>query len=327
MKEQIAGVGIEEGRITYRSLEFEGMPIPLVIAAGNSDGPVLLAMGMQHATEFSGPGAVDRVLNEIDTDLLSGVLVCLPMVNPIHAYLPREEHRKLWSKPETNMNRQWPGDINSENQVERLAGFIWDNVVTEVDAAIDLHCCRRVDPRFAACLEGHKKSEEFSAILGLDAIDLQTPESYNPRQFHIVASEKLDIPAILLESHPGGFQVREAVEVCSGAVTRAMVYMGMLSGGRCGDRISAGTAMFRRSGRNYDLKTAKGGLLGIRRWPGERVHSGEPVAEVRSLETFEVVEQIVSPVNGAVGFAGHSNDTPVAEPGVTVADVQEVRYG
>ncbi|MCX7590707.1 MAG: hypothetical protein N2255_03670 [Kiritimatiellae bacterium] len=84
------------------------------------------------------------------------------------------------------------------------------------------------------------------------------------------------------------------------------------------------TSVFRRATEGYGLKTTKAGYLGIRRWAGDPVGAGETVAVVRSIETFEPLERLESPVAGAVSCAGHPAGEALVEPGETVAVVKPV---
>ncbi|MCK5850536.1 MAG: succinylglutamate desuccinylase/aspartoacylase family protein [Kiritimatiellae bacterium] len=290
----------------YDCMEFEGQKIPVAIAdGGTGNGKTLAVIGMQHATEFSGPGSIDRVLDLIDPISLKGRLICLPFVNPIHRDLNSEEHNQQCKNPETNLNRQWPGDPDSDNVFSRLSAFIWERVISRSDAILDMHCCRTLDPRFVSCQEGHATGEALAVALGLEAVDLQTEESYAKGILHVTASSQLDIPAVLVESHPSGFQVREAVDACACAIFRGMRHMGILES--IPESIVRGimnpVALFRRSEAEERIHATRPGCLCMRCWPGEKVEKGDVIAVIRSLDTFEIIEDVVSPLTGAVSCA------------------------
>jgi predicted deacylase len=184
-----------------------------------------------------------------------------------------------------------------------------------------------VDPRFAAYLEGHQSSLELALALGLEALDAQTPESYAPGVMKFALSQVLGIPAVLIESHPAGFQVRESVEACAGAIFRAMVHLKMLRTWKPPKQSPKATPIFHRPEAGHALKPAKGGFLGVRRWAGERVGKGDAVAVVRSIETFEIVETLVSSAEGAVGSCGVSDAQAFVKPGDVAATVKRVDWG
>lgn len=320
MLNALAGLEAGRGLVTHGALDFEGTPVPLVLAAGRRDGPALLLVGLQHAGELSGPATIDRLLVSLDLQKLRGTLVCLPVANPLDARTVPPPHLK---GPDTNLNRQWPGDPASPNRLSRLAALLWKEVVTKVDALIDLHCCRIVDPRFGAALLGHAPSERLAESLALEAVDLQTPGSYAAGLLFMEAAARLGKPAAMLESHPCFFQPREAVEACAGAVLRAMRKLGMIAAlPRPAGAGRRRTCVFKRTDRGTELVTKTGGCLGVRKWPCERVGAGGVIAVVRSLETFAVLEELASPLDGAVDCVGDPGLSGLVEPGVAAAGVK-----
>jgi uncharacterized protein len=318
MLESICDVNAVRGRTVYDALDFEGMKLPCVITQGKSDGPTLLVIGMQHATEFSGPGAIDRALQLLDLDELKGTLVSIPFVNPIQVGYDFDQHSAAHKQSETNLNRQWPGDAASDNQFSRLAAFVWEAAVKKCDALIDFHCCRKVDPRFAAAAEGHAASEKLALVSGLEAVDLQTAASYSKGLLFVHAAQDLDKAALLIESHTGGFQVVEAVDACTGVIMNSLAHLGMLASSSVPARVRLERPpVFHRAEPATELKNSKAGYLAPRKWPGDRVKQGEVVAVVRSLDTFEVVEELVSPIDGGAASVGDpGNGGLVAENAV-----------
>lgn len=312
----------------YSNLKFGKYCIPLVTVKGAKPGPTLVVTALQHPTEFSGPAAIDRVLTELKPTSLSGTLVALPIINPIQMHYSAARFRNCWKKPETNLNRQWPGDPVSKNPLSRLAALVWEQFIKSADAVIDYHCCRSVDPRFNACLDGHKPSLELAVAMGLEAVDLQTPASYADGPLIFPAAKTLGIPAVLLESFPGGFQIREAVDLCSRALWLAMLHLQMIKKSHIPGKkgLANSIPLFRRSDPSHSLKTTQAGYLGIRKWAGDKVEKGEIIAEIRSFETFEVVETIESPVIGAVGSSGIGTEVAFAKPGDVVATVKKVKW-
>ncbi len=323
MLEAICGVKAVRGRTVYGSLDFEGMKLPCVISQGNSDGPTLLIIGMQHATEFSGPGAIDRALQLLDLDKLNGTLVSLPFVNPIQVGYDFDQHSAAHKRPETNLNRQWPGDTGSDNQFSRLAAFVWDHAVRKCDALLDFHCCRKVDPRFAAAAEGHAPSENLALAAGLEAVDLQTAESYSPGQLFVRAAEDLGVAALLVESHTGGFQVVEAVDACCGVIVNSLLHLSMIESRPAPVRARPERPLvFHRAEQGTELRNAHAGYLAPRKWPGDRVRPGEVVAVIRSLETFEIVEELISPLDGGTAGVGDPGSGGLVAKNVAAAVVK-----
>jgi predicted deacylase len=162
-------------------------------------------------------------------------------------------------------------------------------------------------------------------------VDLQTAESYAAGMLFVEAARRLDLPAVLVESHPGAFQPREATEVCTGVILRTMAHLGMLAGvPTAADPGSPRPAreappVFRRAQAATELRCGTGGYLAPRRWPGEHVRAGEAVAVVRSLESFAVAEELVSPLSGAVACVGPPDSGGLVKAGDLAAVVKPIR--
>ena len=325
MLDPIGSCRPKAGAVACGSLQAEGLAVPVVAAAGARPGPTLLVVCAQHAGELSGLAAVDRVLAGLDLGKLSGTLLALPVANPLHVSLEADPAARPHAEESENLNRKWPG--SGSDRLGRLAATLWAQVVARADALIDFHCCRRVDPRFAAALEGHAPSEALAVALGLEAIDLQTEASYAPGLLFMEAARRRDLPAVLIESHPDGFQVREAAEAMAGALARALVHLKMLEAPPPPPpRHTGSVPVFRRAEKGFAFKARQGGYLGVRRWAGDQVQAGEVVAVVRSLASFEVVEELASPIDGAVGCMGDPRATGFIRPCETAGDVKAVEW-
>ncbi len=323
MLESICGVKAVRRETVFSSLDFEGMKLPCVITQGKADGPTLLIIGMQHATEFCGPGAIDRALELLDLEKLKGTLVSIPFVNPIQVGYDSDQHEVAHKNPETNLNRQWPGDAKSDNQFSRLAAFVWKEAVEECDALIDFHCCRKVDPRFAAAAEGHATSEKLALAAGLPAVDLQTEASYSRGLLFVHAAADLDKAALLIESYTGGFQTVDAVDDCCAVVTNSLVHLGMLESWSAPERARAERpTIFHRAEKAAELRNSKAGYLAPRKWPGDHVKKDDVVAVIRSMETFEIVEELVSPIDGGAASVGDPGSGGLVAEGVVAAVVK-----
>jgi predicted deacylase len=180
---------------------------------------------------------------------------------------------------------------------------------------VDMHCCRDNDPRFAACLDGHAKSEALAEAAGFEAVDRQPPNSYDARQLMLAASQELDMPAILVESRPGGYQTPEAVEACANALFRVLRYAGILEAWTAPPMVDPHPAIFLRGGEGHALHATQAGYLAIRQFPARRVKAGETIAEVRSMETFAVLESLVSPIEGGIDAVAEFATWPFITPG------------
>jgi predicted deacylase len=330
----IAGMEVAAGSIAYGSIPFEGQDIPVVAVSGSSGGPILAVVGLQHTDEFSGPGVLDAFLESGVPAGLCGSVVILPIANPFNYSasldradlgVPAGQRGHHPAGVDANLNRQWPGDPSSANRISRVAATLWNRVIARADALIDFHCCRPSDPWFAACLEGHQPSLALALAMRLDAVDVQSASSYAPGLLFMEAASELDLPAVLVESSPAGFQPRHSIDICEKGLLRAMVHLGMLPAmPPARPRRPQAPAVFVRSDPPVELKVAQGGYLGVRRWPGETVSRGDCIGEVRSVRSFEVVERLISPIDGAVACIGDPEKSGFVRQGVLAAVLKPV---
>ncbi|MGG1573527.1 succinylglutamate desuccinylase/aspartoacylase family protein [Fictibacillus sp. NRS-1165] len=151
----------------------DGSPIniPVLIAAGEEDGPIVWLQGGIHGDEFGGTASIIRFIQDVDVSTLKGTVVGLPVVN-----LPSFKARYRTSPIDgANLNRIFPGDAKGTYS-QRLARALIDTITETADYVIDLHSggiglhvdyfmiCRNGDN------EASKKSMWLSERMGAEVI-------------------------------------------------------------------------------------------------------------------------------------------------------------
>src|SRR4030067_557645 len=89
-----------------------GDPVAVTVRAcvGVKDGPRLSMLGVQHGDEYSGMEVINRVMDSVNPSDLSGVLITVPVSNPL-AFNSAERITPPGVGDENlNMNRAWPGN-------------------------------------------------------------------------------------------------------------------------------------------------------------------------------------------------------------------------
>ncbi len=176
-----------------------GVAIPVALVNGTRPGPRTVITAGVHGGEFTGVEAATLLAAELDPAEVRGQLVICPVANPAAVYQGR-----LGVSPVdgVNLNRVFPGDPDGK-PTERLAAWLFANLVSGADAYIDLHSggideqlrdfvgCRisgdaAVDAR---ALELARSAGIPDVILGADA------EGGNSH----AAAARRGIPAILIE--------------------------------------------------------------------------------------------------------------------------------
>ncbi|MBN2472577.1 MAG: succinylglutamate desuccinylase/aspartoacylase family protein [Anaerolineae bacterium] len=144
------------GQITYG--EFEGVPLPtgrtdslpVIIASGKTEGPVLWITGSIHGNEYSGMSTIHRLLGvdgrDFPLDALRGTVIMIPTLNPAGL---RTENRSPYYNRGSDPNRMFPEPIRpgaetrNENgppsALERVYENLFERIEAHCDYLIDLH--------------------------------------------------------------------------------------------------------------------------------------------------------------------------------------------
>ena len=140
MKIEIGNLKAEEGSKVFGFIDVGNSPttvykIPLVICNGSHSGPTLCVLGGVHGLEYSGIEAVLRVIEEVNPEELSGVLLLVPAVNQASF-----EARTAFISPldGLNLNRCFPGNPKGTMSY-RVAHCLFTEVVSKADYLIDCH--------------------------------------------------------------------------------------------------------------------------------------------------------------------------------------------
>ena len=90
----------------------DGTPIGLTVrvAVGGRDGPRMAMLGLQHGDEYGGMEISNRVFDSIDPEQFKGLLVSIPVSNPLAFNAAERASPPPMGYENLNMNRVWPGD-------------------------------------------------------------------------------------------------------------------------------------------------------------------------------------------------------------------------
>ena len=109
--------------------------IPLVLVNGSRPGPRVVITGGVHGGEFVGVDAATRLAGFLEPDEVAGQVVICPVANPPAVYDGRLGKSPL---DDVNINRVFPGEQDG-GPTERLAAWLFENVISGADAYADLH--------------------------------------------------------------------------------------------------------------------------------------------------------------------------------------------
>ncbi|KAI8824697.1 hypothetical protein BJ741DRAFT_61547 [Chytriomyces cf. hyalinus JEL632] len=111
----------------------EWVRVPVIVARGAQDGPVLGITAVVHGNELNGVPCIHRVITDINVHKLNGTVVAVPCVNvPGYLRFTRE------FSDGKDLNRLFPGsETGTASQI--YAHAILNKIVTHFDYLIDLH--------------------------------------------------------------------------------------------------------------------------------------------------------------------------------------------
>jgi predicted deacylase len=128
------------GEFTHSTLQVgtmaSGQPIalPLLLAKGRSEGPVLWLNGAVHGDEINGILAISDFMAGLDCDTLAGTVVATPVSNPTAL----DARRKRVPQDEQDLDQSFPGD-DAGMLAQLLAHAVFDGIRQCADAVVNFH--------------------------------------------------------------------------------------------------------------------------------------------------------------------------------------------
>ena len=279
------------------------MRIPVTVARGEEDGPILFVKSDLHGDEISGIAIVRRLLSGIERTLVRGTLVAVPVANRFGL-----DARDRYLPDRRDLNRAFPGHPRG-HMAARIADVLFRKVVLPCDAGVDLHtaaegntnlCHIRGDARRPAVL---RLMKAFGTPVMVDG---PGPKGSLRR----AATEK-GVPTLLFEAgEPDRFQ-RHVVEVGLQGLVRLMHGLGMVEEHppRPALQIMVRTSEWVRSDH--------GGILDLRVEPGDLVRKGQEVGSI----TEPLGKHIDHVKATASGIVLGTSTTPLVFPGMAIAHI------
>jgi len=321
------GVGAAPGEITYGSFLIDGVDIPLVLAAGRADGPLLVLHCAQHPTEYSGSAMIAALLRELDLTALRGTVAVLPICNipfivrtrQADAYERQAESiRAAEGTPRTNINRCWPG-VEGGTWNEQLTHAVSRGLFAGADAVLDYHSCRTCDPNFTSYVAPSPESRALALAFGTVAVDEAPVEGHFPGQLHRRVPIDVGTPAILIEMAPTSRRVQwHRVQEAKRGALNVMKHLGMLDGEPVRPPLQV---VFHRGSEQINLAAGQMGFACFHQPEVNAVKEGDLIAEVRSLNDFSVVESHTAPCDSGLASCGVA-ESHLILPGEELATLQ-----
>lgn len=325
---RIGSVRSRRGQTVRGSLLVDEVHIPVAILEGERPGPTIYLQALQHPTEFMGVEVVREVMSGLDLAKLRGTVVVSPIANPLHAAWVNglQKHSRVVSPQQKkrlgriNSNRVWPGRSDG-NLIEKITYAIFEHICRQVDAIVDLHCCRICDYYFAAALDGHPGSVALAKAFGAPLVDLQDEKSYAAGLLFMVAPPLTDTPSILVEMSPGRDITYDMLDNGVRGIYNMLKHLGMLAGRPRSPRTQV---VVRRADPVRIFRARKEGYLTTCRRVGEPVKKGDLLCQVRGLDRFEALQSVRAPYDGTPPSIGPSSGLRMVRPGEEICTYKRV---
>ncbi|KAI8825179.1 uncharacterized protein EV422DRAFT_249081 [Fimicolochytrium jonesii] len=138
----------------------EWLRIPVIVARGKEEGPVVGITAVVHGNELNGVPCIHRVISDIDVSFLRGTVVAVPCVN-VPGYL---RYTREFSDGK-DLNRLFPGSpTGTSSQI--YAYNLMQKVVRKFDYLIDLHTASfgRVNSYYVRCDMNDARSASMAKL-------------------------------------------------------------------------------------------------------------------------------------------------------------------
>lgn len=268
--------------------------LPVTVINGKNPGPVLCCTAGVHGREYAGIQALIKLRSEIQPSQIKGTLILFPVCN-VDSF-----NAKTYVSPVdgVNLNTVFPGKADG-TMTARIAYTIF-NVVKNSDYYVDCHGGDEYEIEIPYVIyhktgnaELDKKSDGIARALGIKFVNSRT--GFSPGVTNMEAA-KAGVPSIMVEwSTDFGRLLEDEVMVHYDGIINIMKHIGMVEG------TPRKVAEQKLVTRNEWMKTTTGGLMHLKKKPGDYVAKGDAIAEITNL-MGELVETVKSTIDGTILF-------------------------
>ena len=285
--------------------------VPVVLVNGARPGPRVGVTAGIHGAEYVSIAALREVAMSVDPAALSGSIVAVLTANP-----PAFAARSIYVNPldGRNLNRVFPGDA-AGTPSERLAAWLFANVIAPADAFVDMHCgdMNEALVSFTGVEETGDPAVDACSFAMAEAYGLGTLLVGSMPGSTTTAAATAGIPAVLGEVGGQGRWPAEDVALHAAGLRRVLRSLGMVD--EAPDKPRRPTV---RLDREAWLRSQVDGCWEPSVDVGDHVAEGQVVGTVRDV--FGAPLQVVtSPLDGVVLFLVTSLAMNAGDPLLAVA--------
>ena len=280
-----------------------GVNVPIFVARGVEDGPVLGVTAAVHGDELNGIPAIQRLFGELDAKELRGTVVGVPVVNVVS--FTRKQRR---FNDGTDLNHIMPGRI--DGTVSQVYAYrVFHRIIHQFEYLLDLHTASlgRVNSYYVRADMSEPITRKMAELQNAQIVVDNPPSDGTLRG----AAAEIGIHAITLEvGNPNRFQKKMIRSGLIG-IHNVLVYLKMTD-----DEIEVPETPTVYCKDSAWIYTDTGGLLSVIPDVTQKVQAGELIATIRNVfgdirknyyapNDGIVIGKSVSPVNQTGGRILH----------------------
>jgi uncharacterized protein len=294
------GETVEVSLKVSETLTHRPLRVPVTVARGEEDGPILYVTSALHGDEINGIAIVRRLLDGLDKTLVRGTLVAVPVANRFGF-----DARDRYLPDRRDLNRCFPGDPQGHLGA-RIADVLFRKVVLGCDAGVDLHTAASGNANLCH-LRGDAGDARVRPLLRAFGTPVMV-DGAGPKGSLRRAATDAGVPTILYEAgEPNRFQ-HHVVDVGHQGLLRLMHHLGMVTARPRRPKLQL---LVRRS---QWIRSDHGGILDLRVEPGDLVRKGQEVGSIHE-PLGRHVDHVKAPTSGVVLGVTTS---PLVHPGMAM---------
>lgn len=144
----------------------KSITIPVIIAKGDNEGPVLGLTAALHGNELNGISVIQTLMEDININTLKGTIIAIPGLNAVS--IPLHQRRYI---DEEDLNRNFPGKEKG-NRSQQYVWQIGEKILSKIDYLIDMHTASfgRVNSFYVRADLSHPQMAEMAKLQNADII-------------------------------------------------------------------------------------------------------------------------------------------------------------
>ena len=275
---------------------------------GAKPGPCVFVSAAIHGDEIVGTAIIQRLVQAITPEQLSGTLILAPAVN-IFGFL---QHSR-YLPDRRDLNRSFPGSTRG-SLAGQLAHCFLEHVISRCSLGIDLHTAaiNRYNLPQIRIAAGDSELIELAMAFGAPVI-IESP--LRGGTLRALAKER-GTKMLLLEAGEALRFDRLSIDIGTSGITRVLAHIGMVEA----DDGLTSVGIPARANRSAWMRSTRGGVSHRERKSGDLVAKGEVLANVTGL-FGEDPQPITSSIAGII--IGHAT-LPVVNQGDALFHVAEI---